>query len=76
MTDIPTFKEFALFCETPKTRKEIRENFQLSQTESWHLVKRFSKFTSDIITSIDRHRPGNTRVFQTRKATLERYKNE
>ena len=70
MTDV-SFREFALFCKTPKTRQEIKEGFNLTTIESWHCVKRFAKYRSDIMVTICRNKPGNPRVFTTRKCCLE-----
>lgn len=70
MTDI-SFKDFALYCKVPRTRKEIQDYFGLSPIESWHTVKRFAKYRSDIMVTVQRHLPGNPKVFKTRKVTLD-----
>ena len=40
--------EFKLFLQTFRSRKEIREEFNLSNTESWHLIKRELKYKTII----------------------------
>jgi len=70
----PGFYELMIFCEKARSRKEIKENFNLSAVESYHCVKRFGKYTQDVITTVYREKAGNPRVFIARKIPLDEIK--
>lgn len=51
--DLVDYKDFVLYCEIFRSKKEIKEHFSLTPTEATNCVNWFSKFDEDFIIEKD-----------------------
>lgn len=57
-------KKLEEFCKKGKTRKEIKENFNMSDIESWHCVRHMQKLKHSF--RVDKYAGPRPYIFTTR----------
>ena len=65
--------DIILFCDEWKTRSQIREKFNLTNIESWHLVKWCSKL-SDIMKKKGQGATARTILYKSRQQAIQKIK--
>ena len=66
-----SINELIEFCKIWRTRKEIKEEFDLSPVASWHLVKRVAKYKSDFMIEKRQGKTGRAIMYKARLNALK-----